>query len=120
LARRWLHDRVTPADPPPLSNPHGQPFLRYSRYTRLWFAGIPSRNSIAVKKGSKGRDVHKQLKRELFDLCLDRVALVDIIAHYPAPGSGSDAWLAAADLASLLCVKWSLCFESGGMLDHCL
>ena len=54
---------------------------------------------LRAKKGSKARDVHKQLKRDLCDLCLDRVALVDIIAHYPATGTGTDAWLAAGELA---------------------
>jgi len=54
---------------------------------------------LRAKKGGKVREVHKQLKRDLFDLCLDRVVLVDIIAHYPATGAGSDAWLAAGELA---------------------
>lgn len=54
---------------------------------------------LRAKKGGKFRDVHKQLKRDLCDLCLDRVVLVDIIAHYPATGTGSDAWLAAGELA---------------------
>lgn len=54
---------------------------------------------LRAKKGSKVRDVHKQIKRNLCDLCLDRVALVGIIAHYPARGTGSDAWLAAGELA---------------------
>jgi hypothetical protein len=54
---------------------------------------------LRAKKGSKVRDLHKQLKRDLFDLSLDCVALVDIIAHHPATGTGSGAWLAAGELA---------------------
>ena len=53
---------------------------------------------LRAKKGGKFRDVQKQLKRDLFDLCLPRCSG----GHYralSATGTGSDAWLAAGELA---------------------
>lgn len=47
-------------------------------------------------------DIRKQIMRDL-NLGLDRVAFVDIIAHHPSTGNGSDAWLTAgADAQSSL------------------
>ena len=61
-----------------------------------------ARGCLQSTKGGPGqlRTTRKELKRDLVALCLDRVALVDIIAHYPEVGTGSDPWLAAGALAS--------------------
>jgi hypothetical protein len=61
-----------------------------------------TRGHLRSTKGGSGqlRTTRKELNRDLHDLCLDRVALVDIIAHFPATGTGSDPWLAAAAVAS--------------------
>jgi len=57
-------------------------------------------NLQATKRGpGQARKTLKQLRRDL-GLGLDRVALLDVIAHHPATGTGSAPWVAAGATAS--------------------